>query len=100
MPKKSLADAAPSKLERRQQEATTPTRGLVKARRKTSQPTSFRLSVTQLERLQRLCDQLGEAAGRPISQTEVIKGLLFMGEKTNTKKLLEAIKNAVFEGDL
>jgi hypothetical protein len=52
----------------------------------------------QIERLQRLCDQLGEAAGRPISQTDVIKGLLFMGEKTSKKKLLDAIKNAAFEG--
>jgi hypothetical protein len=98
MPKKSLADAAPSKLERRQQETTTETRGLVKPRKKTAQPTSFRLTAMQIERLQRLCDQLGEAAGRPISQTDVIKGLLFMGEKTSKKKLLDAIKNAAFEG--
>jgi hypothetical protein len=49
------------------------------------------------ERLRRLCERLGEEASRPISETEAVKGLLLLGEKTDSRKLLAFIKDAVFE---
>jgi len=60
-------------------------------------PTSFRLGTVDNERLRRLSERLGEAADRPISETEAIKGLLLLGEKTDTIKLLAMVKDAVFE---
>ena len=50
-----------------------------------------------LERLRRLSERLSEAAGRPISETEAFKGLLLLGEKTDARKLLASVKDAVFE---
>lgn len=44
-----------------------------------------------------MSERLGEAADRPISETEAIKGLLLLGEKTDSKKLLALVKDAVFE---
>ena len=60
-------------------------------------PKSFRLGAVDNERLRRLSERLGEAAERPISETEAIKGLLLLGEKTDAKKLLALVKDAVFE---
>jgi len=50
-----------------------------------------------LERLRRLTERLSEEAGRPISETDVIKGLLLLGEKIEAKRLLTSVKDAVFE---
>jgi hypothetical protein len=50
-----------------------------------------------IERLHRSSERLGEAAGRPISETEAMKGLLLLGEKTDPKKLVALVKDAVFE---
>jgi len=96
MARKLLSDAAASKLARQQEEGVeTP---MVLPRRKAEKlPKSFRLGTVDNERLRRLCERLGEEASRPISETEAIKGLLLLGEKTDSKKLLAAIKNAVFE---
>ena len=60
-------------------------------------PKSFRLGAVDIEHLHRLSECLGEAAGRPISETEAIKGLLLLGEKTDPKKLVALVKDAVFE---
>jgi hypothetical protein len=96
MAKKLLADAATSKLAQRQEgRGEAP---ILVARRKTPrQPKSFRLGPLHLERLRRLTDRLSEEAGRPLSETELIKGLLLLGEKTDAKKLLASVKDAVFE---
>jgi hypothetical protein len=45
-----------------------------------------------------LSERLSDEAGRPISETEVLKGLLLFGEKGDAKKLLLSVKDAVFEG--
>ena len=96
MARKLLSDAAASKLARQQKEGVETPR--VMPRRKTEKlPTSFRLGAVEKERLRRLSERLGEAADRPISETEAIKGLLLLGEKTDTKKLLAYVKDAVFE---
>lgn len=96
MAKKGL-ETATSKLAR--QQATSADRPhLVSTRKTPSFPKSFRLSALHLERLRRVSERLSDEAGRPISETEIVKGLLLLGEKTDPKKLLLAVKDAVFEG--
>ena len=96
MARKLLSDAAASKLARQQEEGVETPR--VMPRRKAEKlPKSFRLGTVDNERLRRLSERLGEAADRPISETEAIKGLLLLGEKTDAKKLLAYVKDAVFE---
>jgi len=93
---RKLLEAADSKLARQQEEGVEAPRVL--PRRKAEKlPKSFRLGAVENERLRRLSERLGEAAGRPISETEAIKGLLLLGEKTDSKKLLALVKDAVFE---
>lgn len=95
MARKLLA-AADSKRARQQEEGVEVPR--VFPRRKAEKlPKSFRLGAVEIERLHRLSERLGEAAGRPIAETEAIKGLLLLGEKTDSKKLLGFVKDAVFE---
>ena len=102
MPKRPLADAGASKLARQVQsegsragpEAPT----LMKPPTTSSpQPKSYRLTPADLTRLRSTTARVGETAGRPISETDLIKGLLLIGERTDAKKLLAAIKDAVFE---
>ncbi len=98
MAKKPLGDAAASKLAQRQEgRGGAPT--LVAPRRVSRQPKSFRLGPVHLERLRHLSERLSDEAGRPISETEVLKGLLLFGEKADAKKLLLSVKDAVFEGN-
>jgi hypothetical protein len=93
---RKLLEAADSKLARQQEEGVEAPRVL--PRRKAEKlPKSFRLSAVEIDRLRRLSERLGEEAGRPISETEAIKGLLLLGEKTDSKKLLGFVKDAVFE---
>ena len=96
MARKPLADAAASKLAKRQEgKGETPT--LITPRKIANRPRSFRLAPVHLERLRRLAERLSEEAGRPISETDAIKGLLLMGEKIEAKRLLPSVKDAVFE---
>ena len=99
MAKKPLADAAASKLAQRQEgRGGAPT--LVAPRRVSRQPKSFRLGPVHLERLRHLSERLSDEAGRPISETEVLKGLLLFGEKADAKKLLLIRKRRGFRGEL
>ena len=96
MARKPLADAAASKLAKRQEgKGEAPT--LITPRKIANRPRSFRLAPVHLERLRRLAERLSEEAGRPISETDAIKGLLLMGEKIEAKRLLPSVKDAVFE---
>lgn len=96
MARKLLRDAAASKLARQEEEGVEAPRVL--PRRKAEKlPKSFRLGTVDIERLRRLSERLGQEVGRPISETEAIKGLLLLGEKTDAKKLLALVKDAVFE---
>jgi hypothetical protein len=93
---RKLLEAADSKLARQQEEGVEAPRVL--PRRKAEKlPKSFRLGAVEIDRLHRLSERLGKEAGRPISETEAIKGLLLLGEKTDSKKLLGFVKDAVFE---
>src|SRR5215467_1943132 len=98
MAKKPLADAAASKLAQRQEGRGGGARTLVAPRRVARQPKSFRLGPVHLERLRRLFERLSDQAGRPLSETDILKGLLLFGEKADAKKLLLSVKDAVFEG--
>jgi hypothetical protein len=98
MAKKALTEAAASKLAQRQ-EGRGGAPGLVSPRRAQPMPKSFRLGAVHIERLRRLAERLSEEAGRPISETEALKGLLLLGEKTDAKKLLAFVKDAVFEAN-
>jgi hypothetical protein len=96
MARKPLADAAASKLATRQEgKGEAPT--LITPRKIANRPRSFRLAPVHLERLRRLAERLSEEAGRPISETDALKGLLLLGEKIEAKRLLTSVKDAVFE---
>jgi hypothetical protein len=90
MAKKLLSDAPSSKLAR-SQEAKNETESPPRL------PKSFRLGAVHTERLRHLSERLSEEAGRPITETEIVKGLILLGEKTAVKKLLTVVKDAVFE---
>ena len=53
---------------------------------------NFRLSSTDILRLQRLTNAVNEESERPISETAVVKGLIALGEKTDPAKLLKLIR--------
>ncbi len=93
---RKLLEAADSKLARQQEEGVEAPR-VLRRRKAEKLPKSFRLGAVDIERLHRLSERLGEAAGRPISETEAIKGLLLLGEKTDPKRLVGLVKDAVFE---
>ena len=96
MARKPLADAAASKLAKRQ-EGKGDAPMLLTPRKIANRPRSFRLAPVHLERLRRLTERLSEEAGRPISDTDALKGLLLLGEKIEAKRLLASVKDAVFE---
>jgi hypothetical protein len=50
-----------------------------------------------MDRLRRLAQRLGQEAGRPISDTDALRGLLLLSEKIDVRELLTAVKDAVFE---
>lgn len=60
------------------------------------QPKSFRFSNSDIERLQALVDRLGEDSGRRVKDVEVIRGLLVIGQKIDSKKLIDGIKESSF----
>jgi hypothetical protein len=97
MAKKSLNEAGASKLAQRQEGRGDAIPSLVGSRRLLRQPKSFRLGVNDIDRLRRLSQRLGEEAGRPINDTDTLKGLLLLGEKTDPGTLLAAVKDAVFD---
>ena len=53
---------------------------------------NFRLTPADILRLQKLTDAINGESERPISETAVIKGLIALGEKTQTAKLLKLIR--------
>jgi hypothetical protein len=97
---KKLLDAQPTKLARRQEAppAAAEERPALSARRPAPrQPKSFRLSAADIARLQQLSATLTAEAGRPITQIDVLKGLLRLGEGADKRRLLSHIKDAYFE---
>ena len=97
MSSKKLLDAQPSKLARHQEEPAEDRPALSTRRPASRQPKSFRLSPADIARLQQLSASLTTEAGRSITQIDVLKGLLRMGEGADRRKLLGHIKDAYFE---
>ena len=101
MARRPLASAGASKLARQVQDegdtAGQEAPSLVRPASISPQPKSYRLTPADLSRLRSTTARVSETAGRPISETDLIKGLLRIGERTDARKLLAAIKDAVFE---
>ena len=60
---------------------------------------TVRLSGTEESRLQRLISKVSEEAGRPISEADLMRGLLVLGEKADARTLVNAVKDARFDAD-
>jgi hypothetical protein len=94
MAKKSLSGT--TKLSEAAQRKLTPLKDsealpLIRQRQK-PRLKNFRLSPTDILRLQRLTNAVNEESERPISETAVIKGLIALGERTDPAKLLKFIR--------
>jgi hypothetical protein len=55
---------------------------------------TVRLSGTEESRLQRLITRVSEGAGRPISEADLMRGLLVLGEKAESHALVDAVRHA------
>jgi hypothetical protein len=60
---------------------------------------TVRLSGTEESRLQRLITKVSEEAGRPISEADLMRGLLVLGDKADASALVEAVRHARFDAD-
>jgi hypothetical protein len=60
---------------------------------------TVRLSGTEESRLHRLITRVSEEAGRPISEADLMRGLLVLGDKTAAKALVDAVRYARFDAD-
>ena len=60
---------------------------------------TVRLSGTEENRLQRLITRVSEEAGRPISEADLMRGLLVLGDKTEARVLVDAVRHARFDAD-
>src|SRR5215218_8900996 len=60
---------------------------------------TVRLSGTEESRLQRLITRVSEEAGRTISEADLMRGLLVLGDKADTRALVEAVRHARFDAD-
>ena len=65
--------------------------------RQTKRTKSFRLGLHDIARLEALIDRVGEATGRRVTEAAVIGGVLLLGKKTATAKLITAVKDAAWE---
>ena len=60
---------------------------------------TVRLSGTEESRLQRLITRVSEEAGRPISEADLMRGLLVLGDKADARALVDAVRHARFDAD-
>jgi hypothetical protein len=101
MAKRQLGDAGGSKLGRLAEPVTAVIerpaikRETIKSRRNHT----VRLSGTEESRLQRLIARASEEAGRPVSEADLIRGLLVLGDKADACILVDAIRHARFDVD-
>ena len=58
---------------------------------------TVRLSRTEERRLQGLLNRTTEETGRMISEADLMRGLLVLGEKAETRALVDAIRHARFD---
>jgi hypothetical protein len=103
MAKRQLGGAGGSKLGQLASATTTATRPDHPAiKRETAgsrRNHTVRLSGTEESRLQRLITKVSEEAGRPISEADLMRGLLVLGDKTEAKALVDAVRYARFDAD-
>lgn len=60
-------------------------------------PTSFRLTPEDKERLKKITAEVNEfSPHKKISETVVVKALLYNGAKMNPERLLKAIRDVIF----
>lgn len=55
---------------------------------------TVRLSGTEESRLLRLITRVSEEAGRPISEADLMRGLLVLGDKAEARALVDAVRHA------
>ncbi|MBV8577507.1 MAG: hypothetical protein JOZ58_21015 [Acetobacteraceae bacterium] len=49
--------------------------------------------------MQRLITRVSEEAGRPISEADLMRGLLVLGDKADARTLVDAVRHARFDAD-
>jgi len=60
-------------------------------------PTSFRLSPEDKERLKRIASAVNDLSpNKKISETNIMRALIYSGEKMKPDKLLQAIREIIF----
>jgi hypothetical protein len=62
-----------------------------------SVPRSYRFRPNDAERLRKLVERASEEAGRPFSESDILRALLRIGERTSMRRLLDEIKASLFE---
>jgi hypothetical protein len=60
---------------------------------------TVRLSGTEENRLQRLITRASEEARRPISEADLLRGLLVLGDKADARTLVDAVRHARFDAE-
>lgn len=100
MVKKILGDAGQSKLAGRGAggDSALEVPRLTSSHQPKMKPTSFRFEPTDHARIQQLATRVSEEAGRKVGRSDLLRGLILLGEKTDVKRMLTMIKDAKFEG--
>ena len=101
MAKRPLGEARESRLGRLgtagTEVATRP--NIAKPRLPQRRTHSIRLSGIEEARLQRLIERVGEEAGRPLKEPDILRGLLVLGERVDLPQLLDAVRRAAFDAE-
>jgi hypothetical protein len=70
--------------------------GLVSKKPATRKPRSYRLRPTDLERLLKIVEAVnGSSTGRRITETDVLRGLIVIGENIKQQQLIDAIRTTI-----
>ena len=91
---KGLAEAGSSRLLSRTKPGGA---GVVPPRPAVKRNKGFRLDNEALARLRRLVERLEEETGKRISEAALLGGVLYLGEKAETKELVEALMRSQWE---
>jgi hypothetical protein len=68
---------------------------IIKRKKKPIYPKSYRLNQDDTERMKKILKAVNECGlSRIFTETEIIKGLLVIGEKTRSEKIISSIKEA------
>jgi len=69
--------------------------GVVSKKRKTFKKT-YELGEKDVEKLKNIVKRINDESFNKISETSIIKGLIEIGKKSKTEKIIKAIKDAAF----